>query len=475
MNSSDRHTPARVLGKVLNVNGIKCVSMKAKEVNPGIQAKPGIYMVIGDTKDGRFCYIGLAVKNLGQRPFEHIGRRVKDSVNDRMRTFKTNYAADLANGSACMSVYCIETHNYTGMTEKEQQQYMNDREVFHWEVAKSIFGDAKMLNDGKPAPVSLNTRAEPIRMTSPSRRVIDWESMDQCRRRLQISHERLNDALANKGGDLGDGFHVKKIAAVEHPFNPKKHKPEDYQAPSGNQPKIIRMTSPNGRVIDWESKGECQIRMRISQERLNDALANKDGDLGGGFHAKTVATVEHPFNPKKHKPEDYQPPAARRGIEPTIIRMTSPSGRVIDWAGKRRCAKMMRIAPKRLKAVLAKKGGDLGGGFHIKKVATVEHPFNPKKHKPEDYQPPTRPGGNVATIIRMTSPSGAIIDWVGREHAAKMMRIDGKRLKAVLAKKGRDLGGGFHVKKSLPSSTRLTRKNTSRKIIKAAKKHRLPH
>jgi len=51
---------------------------------------------------------------------------------------------------------------------------------------------------------------------------------------------------------------------------------------------------------------------------------------------------------------------------------------------------MMRINRKKLSAVLANKGGDLGGGFQVKKVATVEHPFNPKKHKPEDYQFQTR-------------------------------------------------------------------------------------
>ena len=38
----------------------------------GLQAKPGIYMVIGETRDGPFCYIGLATADLGDRPFSHI-------------------------------------------------------------------------------------------------------------------------------------------------------------------------------------------------------------------------------------------------------------------------------------------------------------------------------------------------------------------------------------------------------------------
>ena len=293
----------------------------------------------------------------------YIDKSAERSVNKRMADFIKKYAADPESREKCMSVFCIETHNYAGMDEYERQGFMNDREVFHWKVAQSIFGDARMLNDGEPQIVPLTNRAEPLRMESLSGGIIDWESAWQFCATMKISREKLQDALQNKNGDLY-GFHVKKVSAVEFPYDPEKHNLEDFRPAlgvrQGGEKRPIRMKSPNGVIIDWESARQFCKMTKISWKTLNYALKNKNGDLYG-FHVKKISAVEFPYDPEKHKPEDYRPAPGLRSSEAKIIRVTSTNGVIIDWESANQFCKMTHFNWKMLDNALGSKGGELFG------------------------------------------------------------------------------------------------------------------
>lgn len=436
MNPSDRHTPARALGKVLNINGIKCVALKGADTR--LQAKPGIYVITGKTRDGLFCYIGLATV-LGFRPFEHIDQEPAHSVNERMANFKREYAPDKESRKKCISVLCIETHNYTGMDADQRRHYRRDREVFHWEIAKSIFGDARMLNGGKPRLEPLIYKGITIRQRLPNGGIIDWESARQFRQLTQIAQSTLADALDNKNGKLY-GFRIEIVPSVEHPYDPKKHKPEDYKPAPGQRGSAatpFRQHLTNGDIIDWESGRQFCKMAKVAPSNLRIAL--ETGELFG-FRVEIIPAVEHPYDPKKHTPETYQPAFGLRAGEAKPIRQNLPNGGIIDWENFGQFAKMTKISHSTLKDALENKNGRLYE-FRVEYTPAVEYPYDAKKHKPEDYQPAFGQRPREPMPIRQYLPKGGFIDWASYVQFFKMTRIPHVTLKAALEKKNGELFG----------------------------------
>ena len=126
----------------------------------------------------------------------------------------------------------------------------------------------------------------------------------------------------------------------------------------------------------------------VSHKTLKNALANKNGMLNG-FRFERIPSVEHPYDPKKHKPKDCQPALRQRQGGPMPVRQHLPNGGVIDWEGVVQFCKIAGVAHETFKDALDNKNGMLNG-FRLEKIPSVEHPYDPKKHKPEDYRKPKR-------------------------------------------------------------------------------------
>jgi len=281
-----------------------------------------------------------------------------------------------------MFAVCLETHDYSGMDECEKVDFMNDREVFHWEVACSIFGDARMLNKKEPQRATLKDRSEPIRIYSRSGVPADWESAYGFCKTMRVSREKLQEGI-----EMGNlyGLRVEKDHPVEFPFNTKTHNKEDYQPKTGirqgGEKHPVRMWLRSGLIVDWESGRQlCEI-VGISWKTLKKALKTKNLY---GLRVEKDHPVEFPFAPETHKPEDYQPPPELRSNEAKIIRMRLRSGLIVDWKSTNKFCKMTGFKWKTLYNALDNKGGVLGD-FHVEKVTTVVFPFDPEKHKQEDY------------------------------------------------------------------------------------------
>ena len=441
MNLSNRHTPARALGKVVNIKGIECVSLKGADIL--LKAKPGIYMIIGKSSEGLFCYIGLAT-NLGPRSISHIYCGADRAVNKRLSDYIRNHAPDKERRNECMTTLCIETHDYTGMDETQRRHYQRDREVIHWKRAMSIFGDDRMLNERKPQLAPSNARGVPIRQVLPNGGIIDWPSANQFCKATTISDKTLKNALENNNGKLFE-FRVKIIRAVKYPYNPKKHKPEDYQpsGPRDNGVKCVRQHLPNGNVIDWESARQFAEMTTISHRTLKNALDNRNGKLFR-FRVETIPAVEHPYDPKKHSPKDYQPAPGPRGIPPTkAIRQHLPDGTIIDWPTSTVFRKTTKISDKKLQDSLKNRNGEMYK-FRVEIIPAVEYPYDPKKHKPADYQPAFGQKGNEAKPIRQRLPNGGVIDWATSGQFRKMVKVHDRMLKDALENRNGKLYE-FHV------------------------------
>lgn len=441
METVARHTPARKLGDATRVGGIECLSLKRQARMKGVDAfvakMPGIYMVAGEVGGEVFCYIGRSVK-LGQRPFSHLEKN-ESFVNERFRKFIHEHTTSEKHGADYLTVYCLETHDLSGLNKHESDIYQWEREVFYYRKALRLLGDAWMLNEKEPVLVG-DRRSKPVQQKT-NERTFHWSSVKEMSAHTGIEVGTIYRACMKKGSGKIFGQEVSYIPRIDPAcvYDPAKHTPAMVQPPPEGRPeKPIRQWLPNGTAIDWPSLSECVRKTTIANVTIRTALKTDGGKLFG-FRFKRILAVEadKAYDEKKHKPEMFQPPPGRRSSEAQPIRQRLPSGGVIDWPTARFCAKTTTIAPGTLRDTLNSDDDKLFG-FRFKRIPVVnpDNAYDPKKHKPEMFMPPPGQRSNEAHPIRQHLPNGGIIDWPTQNMCDRATGISDEAIQAAIDKKG---------------------------------------